>query len=348
MNSITGRVLYVTSNSKVLLYKYLSFYLVDIKSHKTEFVARLPAGKKYFYLCRLRLVNRLMRMEPRCTGRLDENRFVVCVMGRVWLLDIRKKSVSILLALSPGLSLLNFCEKDGCLYWGDYGANTNYKEINVYRLGQDLNLKVVYSFPAGSIRHIHNIINDGEGFVILAGDNEPKAGIYRANKDWTIVTPWIIGDQRCRAVVGFFYKGGFLYATDSVETENHLRLIEADGTERVLISINGSCIYGVETKDFYLFSTTVEPHEGGDGIMKFFSNQLGGGIKSKDVQVLAVSKRDLSISIIKQYRKDCLPMKIFQYGRVSFAGGQTGANDGFWCYPIACVGTKGCSEFLRF
>ena len=286
-------------------------------------------------------------MEPRCAGRLDKNRYVINVLGKVWLLDTEKRFISELMKLRQGYSLLNFCEKDDCLYWGDYGANPEYEKINIYRLDKDLKLTVIYSFPTGSIRHIHNIIKDGDGFIVLIGDNEKQAGIYRANSDWSAVTPWKIGEQRYRAVVGFPYEGGLLYATDSVETDNYLRLIKSDGTEEQLTSINGSCIYGGETKDYYLFSTTVEPHEGG-GIYKMLSNQVGGGIKSKDVHILAVSKTDLSFRIIKRYKKDLWPMKLFQYGRAPFADGQEEAIDGVWCYPIACVGTKGLSEHIKF
>ena len=347
MRPIEGRLLYKIGDSKGLLFKHLAFYRVDFESGKKEIIVRLPADWKKRILCRLRLVNRLLRMEPRCAGRLDKNRFIINVLGKVWLLNINKQSVTELLKLRSGYSLLNFCEKDGSLYWGDYGANPNYEKINIYRLDNNLNLSIAYSFPAGSIRHIHNIIKDDDGFIVLCGDNEPQSGIYRANADWSEVTPLRTGEQKYRAVVGYPHKGGLLYATDSVETENHLRLIESDGTERILTAINGSCIYGGETKDHYLFSTTVEPHEGG-GIKKMLSNKLGGGIKSNDVHILAVSKKDLSIRIIKQYRKDFWPMKLFQYGRAPFAGGQQEATDGLWCYPIACVGTKGRSEYIKY
>ena len=347
MNKLKGRLLYLTGDNKGLLYKHLAFYWVKLESGQANLIARLPAPTNKRLLCRFQLLNRLMRMEPRCVGRLDENRFVVNVLGKIWLLDVQKKVVSDVLTLRSGYSLLNFCEKEGSLYWGDYGANPNYDEINIYRLDGDLNITIVHCFPKGSIRHIHNIIVDGDGFVVLAGDNETQAGIYRANTNWTEVKPWKTGEQKYRAVVGFPYKGGLLYATDSVETENHLRLIEAEGTESVLSAINGSCIYGGQTKEYYLFSTTVESHEGG-GFRKMLSNQLGDGIKSKDVHILAVDKKNLSVHIIKKYKKDNWPMKLFQYGRAPIAGGQAEAMDGIWCYPIACLGTKGRSEYIKF
>lgn len=345
MKKIKGRLLYLTGEEG-LLFKKLTFYTVNLKSGKEDKIAQLPEKKQKKLFSRFQLLNRLMRMEPRCAGCLDEHRFVVNVLGKVWLLDVTKKEVTELQTLRPGYSVLNFCENGGYLFWGDYGANPNHDEINIYRLDSDLNLSVVYCFPRNSIRHIHNIFKDGDDFIVLAGDNEPQAGIYRANSDWSIVKPWKIGEQKYRAVVGFPYRGGLLYATDSVETENHLRLIDKGASEKVMTAINGSCIYGGETKNCFLISTTVEPHEGG-GIRKMLSNKLGDGIKSKEVHILSIDKQNLSVRVVKKYRKDIWPMKLFQYGRAPFAGGQLESTNGFWCYPIACIGTKGKSEYIE-
>jgi hypothetical protein len=345
VKTIKGRILYI-KGCHVLLYKNLSFYNVDLNSGATELIASIPVRGVKRLLGKWRLCNRLLRLEPRCVGPLNNHRFVVSILGKLWLVDTEGKNLSLLAELRTGYGLVSFCSNNNGLYWGDYGANPNHDEINIYRIDSNLNINVVYSFSQGSIRHIHTIIKDNDSFIVMAGDNEPEAGIYEANFDWTDVKPWKIGEQKYRAVVGFSYKGGLLYATDSVETENHLWYIEADGTEHELTSINGSCIYGAETKDYFLFSTTVESHEGG-GIRRLLSNELGGGIKSKDVHIIAVSKKDLSVRIIKKYKKDIWPMKLFQYGRAPFAGGQTEVTDGVWCYPIACKGTKGQSEYIK-
>ena len=345
MKTIKGRILYI-KGCHALLYRHFSFYNVDLDSGAMELIAPIPVRGIKRIVGKWLLCNRLLRLEPRCAGRLDNHRFVVSILGKLWLVDTENKKLSLLTNLRPGYGLVNFCANNNGLYWGDYGANPNHDEININLINNNLNISIVYSFPQESIRHIHSIIKDGDGYVVMAGDNEPQAGIYRANADWTEVKPWKIGEQKYRAVVGFPYKGGLLYATDSVETENHLWYIESDGTEHELEAINGSCIYGTEIKDYFLFSTTVESHEGG-GIRRLLSNELGGGIKSKDVHIIAVNKNDLSVCILKKYRKDIWPMKLFQYGRAPFAGGQTEATNGVWCYPIACKGTKGRSEYIE-
>ena len=346
MKKISGRLLFLMGNGKGLLFRRLTFYVVDLASGERQRVASIPAGAKERILCRNRLAVRLLRLEPKCTGRLDENRYVVCVLGKVWLLDIKEKKITEIVNLRPGYSILNFCEKDGYLYWGDYGSNNGLKEIRIYKMGADRQVKVAYTFEAGTGRHIHNIIKDGDGFIVMAGDNEKQAGIYRANADWTEVRPWKTGEQKYRAVVGFAYKGGLLYATDSVEKENHLRYISPEGEEHILTPMNGSCIYGGETKDYYVFSTTVESPERG-GRLGLLSRKLGGGIKSDEVYVVALSKASLDIKVIGKFKKDFWPMKLLQYGQAIFAGGQEESKDGVWCYPMSCKKYDGKSVYLR-
>lgn len=346
MERIKGRLLYIIDETRGLLFIHQAFYEIDLITGQKTLLTKLPVGVLRSLIGRLRSVVRLLRLEPRCIDRLDEARFVVAVKGQLWLLDLYKNKVEELCRTRHDYNVLNFCGCKGCLYWGDYGANPNHDVINVYKLDSDLNVSVVYSFPENSIRHIHNIIRDGDGFFVMAGDNEEKAGIYRANGEWTEVKPWKCGEQKYRAVVGFSYNGGLLYATDSVEKENHLRFIDVNGDEKTLMTMNGSCIYGCETRDYYVFSTTVESSEG-KGKLGMLSRKLGGGIKSDEVFVIAVSKKDLSIKEIGKFKKDFWPMKLMQYGQAIFAGGQEKADKEIWCSPISCVDYDGKSVCLK-
>ena len=334
--NIKGRLLYLLNDNIGLLFDKMPFFTVDLITGEKSFVCRLPVGKKTELLSRSRIISRLKRLEPKCAGRLSDTEYVVSLLRCVWLIDIQKGTCIKLCENPEGFSeIINFCSTKGGVYWGDYGRNSELREVTVYRLERNHQIKVMHTFPAGEVRHIHNIVEDGDGFLLFVGDNEEKAGIYRVNHDWTEVKPWKTGQQKYRAVVGWPYQGGVLYATDSVETENHIRMINADGVERELAVLNGSCIYGCETKDYYLFSTTVEPHEGG-GKLSLLFEKLGGGIKSRDVTIVAVSKKDLSVRQVASFKKDCWPMKLFQYGRCSFAGGQDGATESVWCAPVAC------------
>lgn len=346
MNNIKGRLLYQLDDHFGLLFNRMSFFLVNLITGEKTFACNLPVGKKTALLSQSRILSRLKRLNPKCAGRLSETRFVISLLRSIWLVDVEKKSCQKICDNPVGFSeVINFCSTSEGVYWGDYGRNTEHRAVKVYRLGADKQVKIVHTFEAGTVRHIHNIVQDGDGFLLFVGDNEKQAGIYRVNYEWTEVKPWKIGQQKYRAVVGWPYHGGVLYATDSVETENHIRLISAEGMEKELCSLNGSCIYGCETKDHYLFSTTVEPHEGG-GIKDLFVDSLGGGIKSRDVTLVAVDKSDLSVKQVASFPKDGWPMKLFQYGRCIFAGGQQGSNT-VWCSPVACKKFDGKSIKLE-
>lgn len=332
---IKGRILYLLKDNTGLLFYRMSFFLVDLETGKKTFVCSMPVGKKTSLQSQSRILSRLKRLEPKCAGRLSETEFVVSLLRSIWLVDIQQRTCIKLCDNPEGFSeVINFCSTKNGVYWGDYGRNSELRQVTVYNLGADKQVKPIYTFEAGKVRHIHNIVEDGEGFLLFVGDNEEKAGVYRVNNDWTEVKPWKTGQQKYRAVVGWPYHGGVLYATDSVETENHIRYISHEGEEKEMAALNGSCIYGCETKDYYLFSTTVEPHEGG-GKLSLLFEKLGGGIKNRDVTIVAVSKKDLNVRQVASYKKDRWPMKLFQYGRCIFAGGQQGSNT-VWCSPVAC------------
>lgn len=333
--SIKGRLLYLLNDNTGLLFDRMSFSLVDLTTGGKSVLCKLFVGKKTELLSRTRILSRLKRLEPKCAGKLSETEFVISLLRSCWLVDVENRTCQKLCDNPEGFSeVINFCSTKDGVYWGDYGRNNQLTRVTAYRLGRDKQISKVYTFEVGAVRHVHNIVEDGDGFLLFVGDNEAKAGIYRVNKDWTEVKPWKTGQQKYRAVVGWPYQCGVLYATDSVETENHIRYISADGEEKELSTLNGSCIYGCETKDYYLFSTTVEPHEGG-GKLSLLFEKLGGGIKSRDVTIVAVSKSDLSVHQVAKYRKDGWPMKLFQYGRCIFAGGQEDTNT-IWCSPVAC------------
>lgn len=338
MSTISGNLLYLSGLEEGLVYNKLSFYILSLDGKKKELIADLPIKGLKRVLCKFRFFSRLFRLEPRSFVRLNNSEYLISVLHKVWLLNVKSKSLKSVFESRKDFSdNLNFCISKGEVFWGDYGINVTHEPINVYRMDKERKVSIVYTFPQGDVIHVHNIFLDETKnyFWVLMGDNEAKAGIYKASLDWKEVNPVKVGKQCYRSVVGFPYNGGILYATDSVDFDNHLRLIEKDGSEKVLAPINGSCIYGGETKDYFLFSTTVEPRAGA-GFKHIFENRLGGGIKSWDVHVIAVSKEDLSIRIVKKMRKDWLPMVLFQYGRAKFAGGQENSKNEVWCSPVAC------------
>lgn len=343
--SIDYKMLY-TFDGKVLLYKNGNFFLSDKDNITCLVSCPLPLVKKL--ASKVRLINRLLRLEPRSVERLTENKFVVCFFHGIWILDTYNRKIRMVFKNRSGWSdTLNFCSDGKNIYWGEYGNNERRSEVNIYQMNKDEQIRIMYTFPSGTVRHIHNIIFDRDKncFWILTGDNDAKSGIYQVLNDWGEVKAIKTGKQCFRAVIGFPHKKGLIYATDSVTDENHIYLLSDSNELRDLSTINGSCIYGVETRDYYIFATTVESPEG-KGFINLFSYKLGGGIQSRDVHVVAVQKHDLSVRIIARYKKDWLPLKLFQYGSVMFPKGQS-QNDNLYYYVMACQHADGKSFSIK-
>jgi len=67
---------------------------------------------------------------------------------------------------------------DGHVFWGEYFDNPDRKEVHIY--GSDDNgatWQAAYTFPAGAVRHVHNIVYDqwADCLWVLTGDNARNA-----------------------------------------------------------------------------------------------------------------------------------------------------------------------------
>lgn len=344
-NMLKGKVLYVQGNF-VLYYHNAKFYILDIITKRCEAICKAPMSRFKRLISRLRLLCRLMRLEPRACQKIKDGMFLCCFGRKIWEIDVSNHKISKLIDNRDGWSdPLNFCIDDkGNIYWGEYGNNPNYEEVNIYQRTTDGDVRIAYTFPASTVRHIHNIIYDKrtDHFYILTGDNEPTAGIYEASSDWGTVKPILVGKQKYRSVVGFPYQNGLIYATDSVNRDNYIFYLDISTKElKCLQPINGSCIYGVENAGCFYFSTTVEPPEG-RGLAQMFSYKLGEGIKSRESHLVCCDKKSGKTNVISIFKKDWLPMKLFQYGSIQFPLGQQDRED-LCFYVMACKKKDGRS-----
>lgn len=344
----SDKTVYVLSDNQSLIYRNGSFYLKG--ENIIRYITRFPLPLWKNILCHVRILNRLFRLEPRAIERVSDSIFLICFLHRVWILDITQSILQVIYTNRKNWSdPLNFCSDGKYVYWGEYGNNPDHDVVSISRLNKEFQIDVVYRFPKNTIRHIHNVIFDKKRlcFWILTGDTEEKAGIYIASYDWSEVSLVLGGKQQYRAVVGFPTELGLIYATDAVEEENfiyHLNLTTKESIK--LAPINGSCIYGTETDGHFIFSTTVEPEEG-RGLKNIFSYKLGKGIKNRNVHLVSIHKQSMRIKIVRTFKKDWLPYKLFQYGSVMFPGNQQHEKD-LWGYVMACRNYDGKSIMIPF
>lgn len=348
-NVYSRKILEVTS-SGLLHFKHMNFSISfsdDLRQSRGNSVELKLKFKRI--LSRFRLFSRLFRLEPRCIVRLLDAEFLVCLCHQLWILNAEKRSITSVWSARTGFSTpLNLSSDGENVYWGDYGNNPGRENVNIYRMNKEHEIDICYSFSSGSIRHIHNIIYDRSlnKYWVLTGDNDKSSGIYLAAIDWSEMKPIKVGKQEYRAVVGFPYRDGLLYATDSIMNENFVYYLNLkDNSVIRLALLNGSCIYGTENRNAFFFSTTVEPVEG-RGFFSMFTYRLGLGIKNNKVHLVRVDKITNKVEIIREFTKDILPMKLFQYGSIMFPKGQEISND-LWIYVMACQKFDGKSILIK-
>lgn len=333
---IKGYKALIVKNDTIILYKCGKLFL--FKNGKIEFLIEVKGTK---WLDRFRITNRLFRREPKYAKEIFAGGIILVWNRHLYLVDLNKNSIQIVSNSREGFSdPLNVCiphkMSKYIAIWGDYGSNLEHQEVRIYGLDNSYNVEIIYTFAAGTIRHIHNIIPKlEEGYYIFTGDTEEQAGIYEITENFDKVIPIAVGKQKYRAVVGFETVEGLLYATDAVNEKNYIYLLQKDKVKEIT-AINGSCIYGTRYGGGFMFSTVVEPDEQCNGLKSWFSYKRGRGILSNSVDLIMVDK-EFNSKILISYDKDMLPMKLFQYGSIQFPSEEKiqADNSLFAIYPVA-------------
>jgi hypothetical protein len=197
----------------------------------------------------------------------------------------------------------------GNIYWGEYFDNRERAEVHIY-VSTDRGCKwqIAYTFAAGSVRHIHNIVYDrcGDCLWILTGDEGAECKLLRASCDLCSVEVVLAGNQQTRAVAAIPTKDALYFSTDTPFEMNHVyRLDRACRLERVG-ELASSSISGCSVGDALFFSTMIEP----SAVNTSREVQIAGSKDGTDWQVLA------------RWRKDKLPMRYFQYGNAFLPAGE--------------------------
>lgn len=284
-------------------------------------------------LNRFSLVERVMRLEPRCAAKIDSNHYIVSFNGIIINYCSSDNTTKIEHRFEKGmhnpltfLTIHESSKDENDVYYGEYIWNENKGPVDIYKRCQGRWTKV-YSFPNNTILHIHNLIHDPyrKGIIILTGDNDSESGIWFADYDFNHVVPILIGKQQYRACIAFPYKDGILFATDTPLEENYIYRVDLKTDKPILIKeyeIPGPCIYGIRINNELFFSTSVEP----DSTLKPWhyriTYRLGKGVKDRYTYIIKRDKEGHYETVFKE-KKDIFPIWMFQFGNVLFPMNRT-------------------------
>lgn len=197
----------------------------------------------------------------------------------------------------------------GRIYWGEYFDNRDRKEVHVY-VSEDRGStwRVAYTFPAGSIRHVHNIVYDrwGDCLWILTGDEGAECRILRASCDFAAVESVISGNQQARAVAAIATQDSLYLSTDTPYEKNYVYRLNRSGNLERVGDLNNSSIYGCRVGDALFFSTMVEP------------SAINA---SREVHIAGARKGSVWGPLCR-WKKDRFSMRYFQYGNAILPDGE--------------------------
>jgi len=202
----------------------------------------------------------------------------------------------------------------GSIYWGEYFDNKARDEVHVYAsTDSGATWNVAYTFPKGSIRHIHNIVHDPWGgcLWILTGDYGDECRILRATYDFSRVEAVLQGQQQTRAVAAIPTEDGLYFSSDTPLEPNYIYRLDRQESLLQVAPISSSSIYGCRVGNRVFFSTMVEPSEvNRDRHVRLYG---GTGARAQDWHLL------------RAWQKDRWPMGLFQYGNAVMPDGNNTA-----------------------
>ena len=205
----------------------------------------------------------------------------------------------------------------GSIYWGEYFDNRERAAVHIYvSIDRGRTWQVAYTFPAGSIRHVHNIVYDrwNACLWILTGDEGAECKVLRASPDLRSVEVVVSGNQQARAVAAIPTQRGLYLSTDTPFEKNHVYRIDRVGSVEQVGDLASSSIFGCRVGcgagEAVFFSTMVEP----------------SAVNTSREVYLAGSRHGTNWQVLARWKKDSLPMRYFQYGNAFLPDGENATN----------------------
>ena len=255
------------------------------------------------------LSSRLMRDGFHALAVTPSRTIVAAVPGAIVTLHPNQTEFLITHSIARGTRPLHITAvPEGRLFWGEYYDNRDRNDVHIY-VSQDTgsSWQVAYTFPKGTIRHVHNIVYDawGDCLWVLTGDYGSECRIMRASCDFSQVEVVLQGDQQARAVALVPTADGLYFSSDTPLEANYIYHLDRAGKLSQLAPISSSSIYGCRVGCDIFFSTMVEPSR-----------------VNTDQHVRIYGGRDgRSWRPVLAWEKDRLPMGIFQYGNAFLPDG---------------------------
>ena len=250
------------------------------------------------------LTYRLFRDGFHALAVLDEGTLIGAVPGAIVTRTSHEEEFRITHRVLRGTRPLHITSTpSGKIYWGEYFDNRERAEVHIYASeDRGSSWQVAHTFPAGSVRHVHNIVHDpwGECLWILTGDEGAECKILRASCDLRAIDTVLQGNQQARAVAAIPTQDALYLSTDTPYEKNHVYRLDRSGRLDRVGDLNSSSLYGSRVGEALFFSTMVEP---------------SAVNTDQEAQIIGASCGS-DWATLMRWKKDRFSMRYFQYGNV--------------------------------
>lgn len=296
-NKLKGKIICINGDTNVVCSGY---------TIKEAYVDYKIIDSKYSILSHCPLSRRLLRIEITGLYILSNGSYLAIAKKGFFVREQGGDRFNKTYSIPRGSKPLTIClAPSGKLYFGEYFQNMEKHAVNIY--GSDDNAKswhIVYTFPEGSINHIHGLFYDKytNSIWTVTGDRDNECIIGYTDDEFKSFIEVFRGGQEYRTCQLFFYKDFIVFGTDTQYQQNVIKKFDRQSLEiTVLQKVQGSVIKGGQVGDVAFISTTVEPSD----------------VNSDQWAHLWVTKDGLHWEEKYKAKKDWLP-SIFQFGTFEF------------------------------
>jgi len=213
-----------------------------------------------------RIVERITRSGFHALLPLTDGSHLGVLRGWLLKLDVGSSSFRRAFRIPRGSRPLNICAMpDGRLFWGEYFTNPERRTVHIYGSGDGgESWHPAYSFPAGSIRHVHGIVYDPhrDGCWVLTGDLDHESRIMFSREPFSDLETVFGGSQQVRCVSLIPRKNDIIAGSDTASEENYIQKLDPEsGTMEKVQRVPGSVFYSAIVGEYVVLSTAVEPSE---------------------------------------------------------------------------------------
>ena len=272
-------------------------------------IASYSPGIRRHVTSKFRLSSRLFRDGFHALAVLPSGNLVAALPAAIVTLKRGDREFQVTHRITRGTRPLHItATPDGRVLWGEYFDNAQRSEVHIYESRDEgFTWNVAHTFPARSIRHVHNIVFDPweDCLWIFTGDYGTECKILRASCDSSMLDEVVSGNQQCRAVAAVVSSEGIYFASDTPLEKNFVYFLDRRGKIHTLAAIPSSSIYACQNRSGLFFSTMVEPSDVN------LSNEVA----------IVGSNNGENWQQIGSWRKDRWPMRLFQYGNASLPDG---------------------------